>query len=223
MAKPLRLALGALIIQTEYQYPDAEVPLQIQEDLYLQYFCGLPEYQGILTFDSSLMVYFRRRLTPEILAEINEMVIAKSEERLEKPSKKDSDDNDGPPKNSGTLVVDSTCAPQNIRYPQDTSLLNEARENLEGMIDDMHDPGDCKATILNGYAKEHGYDNLVLYVANGISGLSFNRPALNCLIKHIKKIVSVRLWFQNNLESVETMLKYPNGLANSRAEVFHKL
>ena len=30
--------------------------------------------------------------------------------------------------NSGTLILDATCAPSNIRYPQDFSLLNEARE-----------------------------------------------------------------------------------------------
>lgn len=39
----------------------------------------------------------------------------------------------------GTLVTiqicDATVAPQNIRYPQDTSLLNEARLKLETMID----------------------------------------------------------------------------------------
>ena len=73
VAKPLRLALGALIIQTEYQYPDTEVPLQIQETPCLQFFCGLPEYQDKPPFDSSLMVYFRKRLTPEIFGEINEM------------------------------------------------------------------------------------------------------------------------------------------------------
>ena len=39
--------------------------------------------------------------------------------------------------NSGTLVLDATCAPQNIKYPQDVNLLNEARENLEGLVDDL--------------------------------------------------------------------------------------
>lgn len=38
--------------------------------------------------------------------------------------------------------MDATCAPQNIRYPQDLSLLNEAREKLEKMVDALHDPGD---------------------------------------------------------------------------------
>lgn len=36
--------------------------------------------------------------------------------------------------NKGTLTPDATCAPANIRYPQDISLLNEAREKLENVI-----------------------------------------------------------------------------------------
>ena len=38
------------------------------------------------------------------------------------------------PENKGTLMLDATCAPSNIRYPQDFSLLNEAREKLETII-----------------------------------------------------------------------------------------
>lgn len=34
----------------------------------------------------------------------------------------------------GTLMLDATCAPSNIRYPQNFSLLNEAREKLETII-----------------------------------------------------------------------------------------
>ena len=44
VAKPLRLALGACIIQAEYGYSDEETALQIQENPYLQYFCGYPGY-----------------------------------------------------------------------------------------------------------------------------------------------------------------------------------
>ena len=36
--------------------------------------------------------------------------------------------------NAGTLMIDATCAPSNIRFPQDFSLLNESREDLEGII-----------------------------------------------------------------------------------------
>ena len=141
VAKPLRLALGACIIQGEFGYPDEEVPLQIQENPYLQYFCGYPGYDDEkLPFDPSLMVYFRKRLTPEVLGEINEMIIRDATAR---ESKKDDDDDDQSG-NSGTLIVDATCAPSNIRYPQDVSLLNEARENAEKLIDVLHDPAEGK-------------------------------------------------------------------------------
>ena len=43
--------------------------------------------------------------------------------------------------NEGTLILDATCCPQNIRFPTDVSLLNESRELLEGMIDTAHEAG----------------------------------------------------------------------------------
>ena len=143
VAKPLRLALGACIIQTEYGFSDEETGLQIQENPYLQYFCGYPGYDDEhLPFDPSLMVYFRKRLTPEVLGEINEMIIRDAKARQQEADTQQKDDNDNnanPPtgggSNSGTLIVDATCAPSDIRFPQDVSLLDEARENAEQIID----------------------------------------------------------------------------------------
>ena len=43
----------------------------------------------------------------------------------------DTDNTSDSSENSGTLILDATCAPQNIRYPQDIELLNEVREKLE--------------------------------------------------------------------------------------------
>ena len=121
----------------------------IQENPYLQYFCGYPGYDDEkLPFDPSLMVYFRKRLTPEVLGEINEMIVRDAKERQAKDAEpKDDDDSDDAPRsggNSGTMIVDATCAPSNIRYPQDVSLLNEARENAETLLDVLHDPADGK-------------------------------------------------------------------------------
>ena len=149
VAKPLRLALGACIIQAEYGYSDEETALQIQENPYLQYFCGYPGYDDEkLPFDPSLMVYFRKRLTPEVLGQINEMIVRDAKERQKKEdNSNDNDDSDAHPGssgNSGTMIVDATCAPSNIRYPQDVSLLNEARENAEKLLDALHDPADGK-------------------------------------------------------------------------------
>ena len=78
------------------------------------------------------MVYFRKRLTPEILGEINEMIIRDAKEHQKKDDDDGSDSGSG---NSGTLIVDATCAPSNIRYPQDVSLLNEAGKNTEKLLD----------------------------------------------------------------------------------------
>jgi hypothetical protein len=86
VAKPLRLGLGACLIQREFGYSDDEITLQIQEGAYLQYFCGYREYDDSKPpFDSSLMVYFRKRLPPEILGEINELIIAKACSKDEQP------------------------------------------------------------------------------------------------------------------------------------------
>ena len=158
VAKALRLALGALIIQTEYGYSDEETALQIQEAAYLQFFCGYREYDDSKPpFDASTMVYFRKRLTPEILGEINEFIIKKASEPKRASVKEetehcktDTEENDDkhdepkPPSNSGTLIVDATCAPSNIEYPQDTALLNEGREKLEKIIDELYDPKNGK-------------------------------------------------------------------------------
>ena len=38
----------------------------------------------------------------------------------------------------GTEILNAACPPSNIRYPQDFSLLNEARGKLEDMIDYFH-------------------------------------------------------------------------------------
>ena len=77
------------------------------------------------------------------------MIVRDAKERQvkEAKSKDDDDDSDGQPGtggNSGTMIVDATCTPSNIRYPQDVSLLNEARENAETLLDVLHDPAGGK-------------------------------------------------------------------------------
>lgn len=139
VAKPLRMALGSLIIQTRFQFPDRELVEQITENPYLQYFIGLPGYQDTPPFDASTLVLFRKRITADMLNEANEYLLAhKDDDRPGPPSSGKGAEESSVPKekgaNKGTLAIDATCAPANIRYPQDISLLNEAREKLEQMI-----------------------------------------------------------------------------------------
>lgn len=137
VAKPFRMALGALIIQTKFQYSDRELVEQITENPYLQYFIGLPGYQEEAPFDAGTLVLFRKRISAEMLMEVNEYLLAhKDDDNNTPPSSGNSGDNDALKEdtNKGTLTLDATCAPADIRYPQDISLLNEAREKLETII-----------------------------------------------------------------------------------------
>lgn len=139
VAKPLRMALGSLIIQTEYGYSDRELVAQIQENPYYQFFIGLTGYQVEAPYVPSLLVEFRKRLTPEILGDINEMIINRKgddDNHGGGSGKSGSSDNEAEEQeNKGTIILDATCAPQNISFPQDTHLLNECREKLEDIID----------------------------------------------------------------------------------------
>lgn len=136
VAKPLRMALGSLIIQTRFQYSDRELVEQITENPYLQYFIGLPGYQEQAPFDASTLVLFRKRISSEMLMEANEYLLAHKDDDHTPPSSGGADDSSSEEEetNRGTLTLDATCAPANIRYPQDVSLLNEAREKLETII-----------------------------------------------------------------------------------------
>ena len=142
VAKPLCMALGSLIIQSRFQFPDRELVEQIMENPYLQYFIGLPGYQDTPPFDASTRVLFRKRITADMLNEANRYLLAhKNDDSSRPPSSRNGTEEGSMPKedgsNKGTLAIDATCAPANIRYPQDISLLNEAREKLEQMISHM--------------------------------------------------------------------------------------
>ena len=136
-AKPLQTALGSLLIQKQYDYSDRELVEQIRENPYYQYFIGLPGYQDKAPYVPSLLVEFRKRLTDEVLIEINEMIAEYNSPKDGTPGGGSDTGDEDPPENKGTMILDATCAPQQISYPQDINLLNEARVNLENIIDDI--------------------------------------------------------------------------------------
>lgn len=152
-AKPLRTALGSLLIQKQYGFSDRELVEQLTENPYFQYFIGLPGYQEYPPFAPSLLVEFRRRLNDTVLADINEMIIEFNSDDPTDPGSGGSNstdqsgqasDSDSENENKGTLVLDATCAPSYISYPQDVNLLNEAREHLEKMIDYLCSELNCR-------------------------------------------------------------------------------
>lgn len=148
-AKPSRMALGSLIIQEKMGLTDRETVQQIRENPYLQWFIGLASYSYKAPFDASTMVWFRRRITPEMLSIVNDAIIESGGEPKD-PSDQDPSDQDPrgggkdvdqpleEPLNHGTLILDATCIPSDIRYPTDVDLLNRSREISEALIDELH-------------------------------------------------------------------------------------
>ena len=160
-ADSVRAALGSQVIKEKYQFSDEMTVEHIAMNPYLQYFIGLTEYRQTAPFDPSMMSRFRQRLTAEMLQDVNDVISGrKTAEQIAAESEdhdEDHDDHSGEgtggsgedgsgsetkeAPNEGTLILDATCAPQAIRFPTDTSLLNEARQNTEGIIDALHAAG----------------------------------------------------------------------------------
>ena len=145
-AKSCRMAIGSLIIKEMFGFSDEDTVALITENPYLQFFIGLTAFTNKEPFDASTMTLFRKRLSPEIMAQINQLIIdgGKHDPDDADPGSGGSaeemqEDTPNEPDNKGTLIVDATCAPADIPFPTDVSLLSEGREKLEGMIDTLHD------------------------------------------------------------------------------------
>ena len=156
-AKDARIVIGAVIIKHKLCLSDEETVQQIQENPYLQFFVGLSRYQTEPPFAPSLFVEIRKRMGQSVFEEFHEAIIGAIAKK--KPVQKNGKDRQSPhdsssgstgsaaemtqastpaeteQANRGKLILDATVADQAIRYPTDLSLLNEAREFSEQIID----------------------------------------------------------------------------------------
>jgi transposase, IS5 family len=157
-----RLVVGALFIKHLNNGDDRETILQIQENMYLQYFVGYSSFTTDEIFDPSLFVDIRKRMGDTQLNTINEEIVrlhySASQSKVEqtKPidSEKDKeqipsqDDGDKIPQvtapqnetfsHEGRMITDATACPQDIAFPTDLNLLNDAREKSELLIDILY-------------------------------------------------------------------------------------
>lgn len=153
-AIPLRMALGAYIIQKKKGLSDRKLVQEIAENPYLQFFIGMEGFAKECPFKNTVLVNIRKRLNADFISRINDLYLekagptkahaedaeaGKSTEAADTASgERKSDTEESAVEVMGTAILDATCSPSNIRYPQDYSLLNEAREKLEEMIDYFH-------------------------------------------------------------------------------------
>ena len=144
-----RVAIGALILKHMCNTSDEETVLQIQENMYMQYFIGYSSFSKEAPFDPSLFVEFRKRMGIEQINSINEKILGLSNVTTDKQNNEtDNFDNNEEPKedstptitHKGKLITDATACPQDIAYPTDLNLLNDARKKSEELIDILHSP-----------------------------------------------------------------------------------
>lgn len=164
-AKNARLVIGAVIIKHKLVLSDEETVQQIQENPYMQYFVGLSGYQMEAPFAPSLFVDIRKRMTAVVFDAFHDSIIRahdgeKEHSKPESEAQNQTTPPDRLPKTTdqdltsiehdsaqetasshqGKLILDATVVEQAIRYPTDLSLLNEAREFSEQIIDKLYLP-----------------------------------------------------------------------------------
>jgi transposase, IS5 family len=152
-----RVAIGAIFIKHMCDLSDREAVQQIQENVYMQYFIGYSGFTYEPVFDASLFVDLRKRFGADQINEINETIMGlvteeKKDKKEDVQKSNDTDSGDSvhlketkgvteqetavdPPANKGDVIVDATACPQDISYPTDLNLLNDAREKSEKLID----------------------------------------------------------------------------------------
>lgn len=132
VAKPCRMVIGSMIIQLHMGFTDRGLVDQICQNPYYQYFIGLKAFQHDAPFARTLLVEWRKRLDLDFVIRANDLLCDSAPDAFVFRKRKGNT-------RYGTLlatqICDATVAPQYIRFPQDVSLLNEARTKLEGMID----------------------------------------------------------------------------------------
>ncbi|MBP1618422.1 MAG: Transposase domain [Bacteroidetes bacterium] len=150
-----RVVIGSLIIKHMCNLDDRETVDQISENIYMQYFLGYLSFTNESPFDASLFVEFRKRLGMDNLNAINKKIVAiktrlesshKSENQAKGSEDEDQQSNNGQEGTNGTshkgrVIYDATACPQDIAYPTDLNLLNDAREKLEELIGHIHTKG----------------------------------------------------------------------------------
>jgi hypothetical protein len=150
-SKDGRIAFGALILQQMFNFTDDFLIRMVKTNPYFQCFLGLDQFQYSCPFVGSTLVQFRKRITPEMIQRLNNSVCQIDDDQPSDDdnnfkgtyNQKNQDSNiesKQDTQNKGKLILDATCAPQDIKYPTDWDLLNKAREKTEAIIDFQHQP-----------------------------------------------------------------------------------
>ena len=218
----IRMVIGAMIIKHRLKLSDRDTVDEIAENIYVQYFCGLPSFQTGRPFDPSLFVDIRKRMGDEVFDGFNDIIIECTEKL--KPKRKrifsKTDHDQSPPAkgggsidkatqqevsqkdecptspNKGTLKIDATVADQQILYPTDLGLLNRSREESERLIDILYEKKKGQLKI-----KPRTYRRVARYRYLGLARKKKKTK------KEIRKAIGQQLrYLKRNLSTIHKLL-----------------
>jgi transposase, IS5 family len=135
-----RIVIGALLIKHLCNLSDRETIEHVQENIYMQYFLGYSSFKKDAPFDATLFVEIRDRLGMEGVNAMNDAIMKASGAIKDNQTNDNNQEGPDEPGNKGRVLFDATICPQDIAYPTDLGLLDEAREKTEQIIDVLYDP-----------------------------------------------------------------------------------
>jgi len=158
----------------------------------MPYFLGYTGFTPGPPFDTSLLVELHKRLDMEKVIAINEAVLRKHGV-LKAQQAPTPEVTEGEVPKKGRVLYDATVCPQDIAYPSDLNLLNEARLITEKVIDELYIPlpGERKPRTYRKLARKD-YLNLAKKKRKGVKALS----------KGLKKQLA---YLQRNLNTIEVL------------------
>ena len=207
-----RVAIGALIIKHMENFSDRDTVMHIQENIYMQYFLGYGSFSPEEPFDPSLFVEFRKLLGIEQIEQINDIIVELSKEINPRDKSIDDkqdngDDNSSDDSNTdfnnpemithkGKLIADATACPQDIAYPTDLNLLNDARVKTEELIDFVYNP-----FLHDKKPRTDRFEARKLYLKTAQKKKKSK--------KEIRKAIKKQLtYLRNNIQSINKMLDF---------------
>jgi len=128
-----RQIIGAFIIKHKLCLSDEETLQTISENPYMQFFLGLANFSPEPLFSPTLFVEMRKKLGEGAFEAFSNEIL-----HLSHPAPQSKTDEGEQVPNQGKLKIDATVADQYIRYPNDLSLVNEARLKTEAIIDVLY-------------------------------------------------------------------------------------
>ncbi len=222
--KPARMIIGACIIKHKFSLSDEETVSMIQENPYMQYLCGLPEFSDKPLFDPSLFTTIRKRITIE---EINKLTVellnrelaAKEARELEEQGHKG--DSEEPPATSsegngaeftdsqnrthkGVLKVDATCADAEVRYPVDADIIHDGCKTADRYIKKICE-GLHIRKIRSCYSDARSF--YLKFVKRKKKGTKLIRSTisamLSCLNKDLRKLAALFVEYQGSRDLLQ--------------------